>query len=384
MKIINSYGRLETIIIFLCVAYALVVFSISAGLWRSRGSRTLNNSESVRLSVIIACRNEEKTIPRLLESLARQVLPGGLSEFEVIVVDDHSTDDTAVIVRKFSGLQGLKLLRNEQSPGKKGAIQTGINASSGELILLTDGDCVVPSRWIAAMLDTWLRNRDSCTMVLGGVIPFRGRTLVSRIQFVEMALLMGVTQGSSGLGMPVLCNGANMLISRAAWETVVPPAGTQRYASGDDMFLMEAFSRRFGGVSIVFCAETAAIVSTEPVNTLKAFLLQRFRWVSKSPGYRSPAIVATAVLIYLLNAVLATGYVFLLFSTAWLWPLFALWGLKCLVDLPLVMGMLVKNRRIGLLWLYLPLQLAGPVYILVTGILGLFLTVSWKGRSIFN
>src|SRR5579859_4533020 len=120
-----------------------------------------------RITVLVPARNEEENIGNCLQSLAAQSYPRGL--FEVIVIDDHSTDDTAAIVKEFAvagPLAGTTLARpladsavadaplavrylplaEEPRQGtltahKKFAIETGVARATGELIVTTDADC---------------------------------------------------------------------------------------------------------------------------------------------------------------------------------------------------------------------------------------------------
>ena len=103
-----------------------------------------------RITVLIPARNEEAIILDCLRSLAGQSYPK--DRFEVIVLDDHSTDRTAAVVQKYatSGASGLTLrclriaemvLPSGLTAYKKFAIETGVAAASGELIVTSDADC---------------------------------------------------------------------------------------------------------------------------------------------------------------------------------------------------------------------------------------------------
>src|SRR5450631_370139 len=104
------------------------------------------------ITIIIPARNEEVNIRACLESVCRQTYPKHL--FEVLVVDDHSTDNTAAYVREFEDRR-VKLIALKDFSGsdalnsyKKKAIETAILLSSGELIVTTDADCTVPVNWL--------------------------------------------------------------------------------------------------------------------------------------------------------------------------------------------------------------------------------------------
>lgn len=106
-------------------------------------SYTAPNSENKpRVSLIIPCHNEARTLPRTLDAVSRQRYP----DFEVIIIDDGSTDDTAVIAGRFND---FTVIRHETNQGLSYAYNTGINASTGEIIGTLHADCIPQSDlWI--------------------------------------------------------------------------------------------------------------------------------------------------------------------------------------------------------------------------------------------
>jgi len=102
--------------------------------------------ESIAISVIIPARNEEKTIGQCLESLTRINFPA--EDFEVIVVDNGSTDGTEEIANSFSGRLPLTVLKKKD--GNISAVRNwGARAARGRVLAFTDADCVVPSDWLS-------------------------------------------------------------------------------------------------------------------------------------------------------------------------------------------------------------------------------------------
>ena len=105
-----------------------------------------------RITVLIPARNEASNIRACLDSYLKQSYPPSLRE--CIVIDDHSDDETAAIVQEYKN-QGIQLIRLADSTAgltlnsyKKKAIETGITAASGVLLLTTDADCILPPDWI--------------------------------------------------------------------------------------------------------------------------------------------------------------------------------------------------------------------------------------------
>ena len=126
------------ITIGLFIPYAILISFYRAGwngldLFQAKGQ-----DPDQKLSVVIAARNEEENIGNLLSSIAIQTYPQHL--FEVVVVDDHSTDNTIAIASRFSFVKIIKLQFDNINSYKKKAIETGIAAASGDLIVITDAD----------------------------------------------------------------------------------------------------------------------------------------------------------------------------------------------------------------------------------------------------
>lgn len=93
------------------------------------------------VSVVVACHNGGRTLPACLESLTALNYPA----YEVLLVDDGSTDDTAAIAARFPS---VRLLRHAENLGLSAARNTGIAAARGEVIAFTDDDCRADEDWL--------------------------------------------------------------------------------------------------------------------------------------------------------------------------------------------------------------------------------------------
>lgn len=98
------------------------------------------------VSVIVPVRNDARRLRRCLDALAAQSL--ARNAFEVIVVDNGSTDDSARIARSCSGVR----LLFEPAPGSYAARNAGLEAAKGELVAFTDSDCIPEPDWLANLL----------------------------------------------------------------------------------------------------------------------------------------------------------------------------------------------------------------------------------------
>lgn len=139
-------------LIFLLL-YALLLFFYWQK-WAKLSDFNVSGSNGRRfISVIVPARNEEKNIAPLLKALSEQSYSKDF--FEIIIVDDFSTDATAQIVRFFSLANLLFIQPNTASElsSKKRAIEAGIQKAKGELIVTTDADCIPPEHWLATIND---------------------------------------------------------------------------------------------------------------------------------------------------------------------------------------------------------------------------------------
>src|SRR5581483_3716507 len=94
----------------------------------------------MKLSVVVPAYNEEKYIGRCLESIIEEA---GHDVFEIIVVDNASTDNTAAVAKKYKGVRVVR----EDRKGLTRARQAGLMAAKGDLIAYIDADSMVKPDW---------------------------------------------------------------------------------------------------------------------------------------------------------------------------------------------------------------------------------------------
>ena len=131
----------------------------------------------MRTSVIIPAYNSEKTIGQCLEALSNQT--AGRLDYEIIVVDDGSTDRTAEIAGKYTGIKLLK----QGNAGPAAARNNGAKAAQGDIILFTDADCVPDPDWINQMLLPFEKEQDLCGAK--GIYKTRQKELAARFVQIE-------------------------------------------------------------------------------------------------------------------------------------------------------------------------------------------------------
>lgn len=250
---------------------------------------TGNELVNTSLSVVIACKNEEEHIRRLLSSIAQQ----SYQNFELIIVNDHSTDRTKRIIEnvqtEFSKIQ----LIDAVGFGKKNALKEGIQLATGNLIVTTDADCIPSFLWLESIVH--FQNHNPCDLIICPVKFLGDSTLFSSLQILEFTSLVASGAGASGAGMPIMCNGANLAFTRKAWLTSQADLHSEEL-SGDDIFLLQSVKKKHGVIK--FLKSDSAIVLTEPSVSLSAFCKQRCRWASKSPAYSDWQLIFTSCVVF--------------------------------------------------------------------------------------
>jgi cellulose synthase/poly-beta-1,6-N-acetylglucosamine synthase-like glycosyltransferase len=342
----------------------------------------VNRTVHPQLSVLIAARNEATNLPNLLADLQSQTLPP--AAFEVIVIDDHSTDDTAAVTTnaaRTSAFQ-LRLLRLADLPGsarsgKKAALEAAIAVAQAPWIVCTDADCRVQPNWLAAHQQA----HDLEAHFVSGPVVLTGQGPLAALQGLELAGL--VASGAAGilLGAPTMCNGANLSYCRASFLAVGGYAGNAQVASGDDEFLLHKLHAAFPG-GIRFLQDPQATVRTAAQPTLRQLLRQRVRWASKWQHYQAAAPRQLAVLVLAANVALAGGAVALLVQPNLAPWVAAAWTMKLGADLLFLTPVLQFFRRVRWLAWVPVLQLAYAPYALLVGLAGLRGGYEWKGRQL--
>ena len=116
----------------------------------------MEKSPDVLVSVIITCYNLEKYISRAINSCLNQTLPE--KQYEVIVVDDCSTDGSWDVISQFSGL--ITAIKSEKNGGVSSAANKGISASSGKYVVRVDGDDYINKNFLHTMAELLEWNDD--------------------------------------------------------------------------------------------------------------------------------------------------------------------------------------------------------------------------------
>jgi cellulose synthase/poly-beta-1,6-N-acetylglucosamine synthase-like glycosyltransferase len=365
------------------LAYAVIIGMYSFGWFRLKTETTKESLPTTFVSIIIPCRNEEANIENLLDDLVQQDYPE--NRFEILVVDDNSTDLTIDKVNAFISQKNRPFIKlilinqdDHRSAFKKKAIHLAIEAASGELIITTDADCRMGKNWLKSVVDFYETTKPK--MIVGPVSFHNEKTWFEKAQTVEFLSLIGITAGAISIGRPIMCNGANLAYEKSSFHEV-GGFGNDNFSSGDDVFLLLKIKKRFGNKSVKFLKNVNAFVYTEAKKNLMEFIHQRTRWASKNKGY-DLKILTVSFTVFMVNFLLAAGLIWGIFDLKLLCNIILLYFIKLLIEIPVLLGIVSFARRQQLLWNALPLVLLYPVYIIITGTMGIVASYQWKGRTV--
>jgi len=366
------------LLIIFTMYYIYFVTRIRIGLLSLQAAPSTNIQPMV--TIIVAARNEDISIAQCLQALIRQTYSA--HKYEIIIVDDGSTDTTASIVKSFSQrypnirLLSLSTEIDQDTGSKPLAISKGIALALGEIILTTDADCIVPPKWVEIMINHF---KEDVAFVAGPVSEQSSTSFFSKLEQMEFLGLITTAAGLIGSGKPIICNGANLAYRKNAF--ISADGFGHNASSNDDESLMNRIAKRNIG-RIVFAPESDAVITTRSSNTVASFLRQRIRWANKRGRYEDKSILFILVSLYLFFLSFGLTVLLIPLYPRLLLPVILVFGIKAIVDY----FTLRSGARLFLQHVQIPhfliAELLHVPYIVIASAIGQLSTLQWKGRLI--
>ncbi|GAB3012838.1 glycosyltransferase [Spirosoma pulveris] len=326
--------------------------------------------DSPRVSILIAARNEENTILACLEAISHLNYP--IDELEVLIGDDQSTDQTALVISKF--IQNKRAYRlvhiGESAVGLQGKAnvlaQLAIQAR-GQLLFFTDADTQVPTNWLTCMGQSFQKQ----TGIVTGVTLPEGSQIFHKLQTIDWLYNLTLTHLVSSMGLPVTAMGNNMAVSREGYKAIGGYESLE-FSVVEDYTLFRAIIAKGYGFKNLLNEDVLA--RTKAVDTLTAFLHQRKRWMRGAS--QLPIWMVSSLYVQYLAAPL-----FLLLG--WFSPVLAVgvYVARLLMQTMIISFGLSRLRQTNL-W---PYALLFEIYQLIIGPLAVVFylmptKIEWKGR----
>ncbi len=321
------------------------------------------------ISVIIAARNEAENLPRLLGSLAALDYPRDL--FEIVLVSDHSTDNSLEIIAQYKAILPMKIIDFQDSlqglTGKKAALQKGIETATNDLLVFTDADCEVPTGWLKAISRNFTDKTDY--LLSYSLIKRTDGGSSFRLKNFERSIYYALAAAGLYFRRPITSSACNHAYRKSLFLKSGGFGGIGHIRSGDDDLLLMKMMPHIREAH--FSAEADLQVISYDGTSRKAHHHTNIRRASKFRYFP-------------LWLKLLAAYIFLYFISFYYALIFAPWEtgawilLKTGIELFLSASILLRSGQIRLLMLYpvqillFPLQF---IYYAVRGSLGKY---QWK------
>jgi len=255
------------------ILYYLIVFCKAA--FNKPAQCELSKLQPV--SVIIAAKNEAENLKNNLPKILNQNHPN----FEVIVIDDASSDKTRETLAEFKKkYKNLKILHTDKSKGKKHALTIAINESKHELLLFTDADCYpISNNWIKRMTSLFSESKD---IVLGYGAYRRDSSILSKFIAYDTFMIMMQYFGAAMIGKAYMGVGRNLSYKKQIWVKNNGFYSHKDIITGDDdLFIREVSTKD----NTIIADDYDSITISEPEKNYKDFIKQKRRHISGAKKY---------------------------------------------------------------------------------------------------
>jgi cellulose synthase/poly-beta-1,6-N-acetylglucosamine synthase-like glycosyltransferase len=368
---------IEIAFLILVLAYSILIAAFFISWKKLKPFKTKPGNSEIFASIVIPARNEELNISELLNDLlCQEYLP---SKFEIIIVNDHSEDNTLAIANNFKPqLDNLIIIDlAEGNNGKKAALYSAIvKAAKGELIITLDADCRIGKNWLATICRFYENFRPR--MIIAPLLYDNEKNWFEKMQSLEISSLVASTAGAASFGRPIMCNGANLAFTRETYLQCVSNLKAE-IASGDDIFLMLEIKKIWPG-SIMFIKSVDAACFTKAEPNIDKFIMQRKRWASKSKYYNDRDILFVSVVVFLANLAICLSFIAAFFNYHAILIFIILLCLKSIPDFLLLNSFSNYFSKRKLLNYFLLTQLFYPFYLVFIAIYGNISKFEWKKR----
>jgi cellulose synthase/poly-beta-1,6-N-acetylglucosamine synthase-like glycosyltransferase len=330
------------------------------------------DTSRLTVSVVIAARNEENNISACLDSVVKQTYP--ITQYEIIVINDGSTDETVTIcqsyINKFSNIKLVHVKDGSKMLGKANALAQGIETANGEIILITDADCTVPSTWIERTAHRYSKD----VGLIGGFTLQKAVTPFEGMQSLDWAFILGMAAATAGYSYPLGSIGNNLSFRKSAYDEV---GGYQKlkFSVTEDYTIVQAIVD-LNKWKYIYPIDFKHLVESKPCQDFSTLLHQKHRWGKGGLDMKPAGLVIMVIgfLMHLSPFIILYWNGVVLAATAFM--------LKFIADYIFLYQILRRlNRTEELRWFYW-FELYFIIYVLILPFLVFFGgKVKWKGRE---
>lgn len=356
--------------------YVLLIFGFIIGFDNLKDDLK-KSAKKTKFSIIIPFRNEAKHLSGLLNSILEMTYE--TSNYEVVLVDDESTDNSVTIIEAFKlknpqfNIEIINNNRHSNSP-KKDAINTAIKIAKYDWIISTDADCILLNQWLNCYND--FINTYDPNMIIAPVSFNSNATFLQQFQLIDFLSMQGATIGGFGIRQPFMANGANFGYKKDLFIKLNGFENNNDIASGDDVFLLENFIKH-NKKKVVFLKNIKTLVTTFPTESWTALINQRKRWAAKATRFKNPFTKLIGVVVFLANFIYILALLSVLYNYKFLWVIL----LKIVIDTTLIYKTAnFYQQHINPL-AYIKTIILYPFFTAYIAIISMLTTFEWKDRA---
>ncbi len=302
------------------------------------------------VSVVICARNESHTLKQLVPLMMEQ----DHREFELVIVNDRSDDDTWEVLQwmkpQYPKLRIVNVSADEKfSYGKKIALGIGVRAAKYPNVLLTDADCVPTSKdWVSLMATGF---RSGKQIVIGNSPYAAHNSFTNILERFDGAQKSMQYMGFALAGLPYMGVGRNLGYSSQVFFSAKGPRRHHHLMSGDDDLLINELARA-GNTAVIADPRTFMITKATP--DLVTWIRRKRRHYTTAQHYRF--IHQVLLILFPLARVVFWAMCIILAIKGMWWELVIGLAVKLLVLLPINMIALHRLKAGVVAWLALPLE----------------------------
>lgn len=283
------------------IIFSLFILALAMGI---KLNKKVKNPVQNSFSILIACRNEEKNLPALFDSLDKIDYPEDL--FELIIVDDASSDRSYEMLSDYcstkANYSNYRLaIKDMEYLGKKAALKLAAEKAKHEILVFTDADCIVPENWLKSFNNHVSKDVD---MVSGSVLEPSAKGMHK----FSGRINCGIYASTVGLNLPFGCSGGNFCLRKKRFEQVGGYSEIKNYIAGDDKMMLNLVKKSGGKISY----NPEALVMTASVHHNKKSDQKKRRYGKfkmSSLGIKLLQLLILAFYFYLPFAIIRTGLI---------------------------------------------------------------------------
>lgn len=357
-----------SIIIYVLI-YLFVLLKIGSDAFNKLNSKDNANDKLLHFSIIVAAKNEESNISKLISTLKKLNYPE--DNYEVIIVDDNSNDDTFHLAQKLTnGIENFTIISaiNKKYDGKRGALDFGISHAKHPNIAITDSDCLPETNWILYLSQKFSA---SCDFVFGIAPFYQTNKLVNKVSCYENFRNSMLAISAANFGVAYTASARNFGFNKDAFEKIGGYQNTTETISGDDDLLLREAVKKC--LKVCTLTSPGSYVYSETKRTFKEYFSQRARHTQSSFHYLFKQKLFLA-LWHLMNLVFVFSPAFMFINKIFILPFL----IKILLDAATAV---TYQRKFGyrfLIFEVIYLQLIYEIFLIVHFIKAKLGKIEWK------